>query len=258
MGAAAAPQGPSARPSVTTSQVPFPGPHQFPRDFLWGAATASYQVEGAWNEDGKGESVWDRFSHTISKVKGGFTGDVACDSYHRIPEDVALLKAMNLKSYRFSIAWPRIQAAGTGPANAKGLDYYKRLVDALLAAGIRPFPTLYHWDLPQALEDLGGWPNRELAKRFSDYAELVTRSLADRVSVWSIFNEPWVFTFLGYFLALHAPGRRNLLEALRASHTVNLARSAGRTASRRALPPRMPRPRSASTPSTTSGSSIPR
>jgi beta-glucosidase len=209
--------------AMPEGSAPFPGPHQFPRDFLWGAATAAYQIEGAWNEDGKGESVWDRFSHTTGKVKGGFTGDVACDSYHRIPEDVALLKAMNLKSYRFSISWPRIQATGSGPANAKGLDYYKRLVDALLGAGIRPFPTLYHWDLPQSLEDQGGWPNRDLAQRFADYAEIVTRSLADRVGVWSIFNEPWVFTYLGYFDGTHAPGRKEPPAFLRASHTVNLA-----------------------------------
>ena len=141
-------------------------PLQFPKDFLWGAATAAYQIEGAWNADGKGESIWDRFSHTVGKVKGGYTGDVACDSYHRYPEDIALLRAMNLKSYRFSISWPRIQPTGAGKPNQKGLDYYKRLVDALLASGIRPFPTLYHWDLPQALEARGGWPNRELAGRF--------------------------------------------------------------------------------------------
>jgi beta-glucosidase len=206
-----------------SSEVPFPGPHQFPKDFLWGAATASYQVEGAWKDDGKGESNWDRFAHTTGKVKGGYTGDVACDSYHRFPEDVALVKAMNLRSYRFSIAWPRIQPAGSGAPNAKGLDYYKRLTDALLEAGIRPFPTLYHWDLPQALEDQGGWPNRDQAARFADYAEIVTRSLADRVRVWSIFNEPWVFVFLGYHQGIFAPGRKEWPAALRASHTVNLA-----------------------------------
>src|SRR5262245_726569 len=219
---AAMPEAP-ARVRAHASEVPFPGSHDFPKDFIWGAATASYQIEGAWKDDGKGESIWDRFSHTVGKVKGGYTGDVACDSYHRIPEDVSLLKAMNLKSYRFSVAWPRIQPTGKGTANAKGLDYYKRLVDALLEAGIRPFPTLYHWDLPQALEDQGGWPNRDLAGRFVEYAETVTRSLADRVSVWSIFNEPWVFTFLGYETGIHAPGKKDMATALRASHTVNLA-----------------------------------
>jgi beta-glucosidase len=220
---AAAAEQPPARVRPHASEVPFPGPHDFPKDFIWGAATASYQIEGAWKDDGKGESIWDRFSHTVGKVKGGHTGDVACDSYHRFREDVALLKAMNLRSYRFSVAWPRIQPTGAGPANSKGLDYYKRVVDALLEAGIRPFPTLYHWDLPQALEDQGGWPNRDLAGRFAEYAELVTRALADRVAVWTIFNEPWVFTYLGYQAGVHAPGKRDPAAFLRASHTVNLA-----------------------------------
>jgi beta-glucosidase len=221
---AAAPQESAPTPVTPyAGSLPFLGPHQFPSDFLWGAATASYQIEGAWNEDGKGESIWDRFSHTPGKVRGGYTGDVACDSYHRMLEDVALLKAMNLKSYRFSIAWPRIQPSGVGAPNAKGLDYYERLVDALLAAGIRPFPTLFHWDLPQALEDKGGWPNRELAGRFADYAAAVARKLADRVRVWSIFNEPWVFTFLGYFLGIHAPGRKDPAAFARSVHVVSLA-----------------------------------
>jgi beta-glucosidase len=152
-------------------------------------------------------------------------GDRACDSYHRIEEDVALLREMNLTSYRFSVAWPRIQPEGRGPANAKGIDYYRRLVDALLAAGIRPFPTLYHWDLPQALEDTGGWPHRDTAGRFADYAEVVTRALGDRVDAWMIFNEPMVFTSLGYLLGIHAPGRRDLDAWLRASHVVNLAQA---------------------------------
>jgi beta-glucosidase len=220
----AAPEG--EPPSFVTpygGALPLLGRHQFPRDFLWGAATASYQIEGGWNEDGKGESIWDRFSHTPGKVRGGYTGDVACDSYHRFPEDVALLTAMNLKSYRFSIAWPRVQPSGSGAANANGLDYYERLTDALLKAGIRPFPTLFHWDLPQALEDLGGWPNRDLAARFADYAATVAKKLADRVKVWSIFNEPWVFTFLGYFLGIHAPGRKDPSAFLRSVHVVNLA-----------------------------------
>ena len=198
-------------------------PLQFPKDFLWGAATAAYQIEGAWNADGKGESIWDRFSHTVGKVKGGYTGDVACDSYHRYPQDIALLRAMNLKSYRFSISWPRIQPSGAGKPNQKGLDYYKRLVDALLASGIRPFPTLYHWDLPQVLEDQGGWPNRELAGRFGDYAGIVARALADRISVWSIFNEPNVFVFDGYYHGEHAPGRTSREDALHATHVVNMA-----------------------------------
>jgi len=195
----------------------------FPTGFRWGAATASYQIEGAWQADGKGESIWDRFSHTPGKVKRGHTGDVACDSYHRFPEDVALLKEMGLGSYRFSIAWPRIQPTGRGAANRAGLDYYARLVDALLAAGIRPFPTLYHWDLPQAIEDDGGWPHRDTAGRFADYAEIVVRALGDRVKGWMILNEPNIFTTMGYLLGIHAPGRREPEAFLRATHVVNLA-----------------------------------
>ena len=202
--------------------TPF-APFQFPKDFIWGAATASYQVEGAWNEDGKGESIWDRFSHTVGLVKGGYTGDVACDSYHRYKEDVAIAKQLNLTSYRFSVAWPRIQATGSGSPNSKGLDYYKRLADTLLEAKIRPLCTLYHWDLPQPLEDAGGWPNRDLAARFTDYVEIVVRALGDRISHWCIFNEPWVFTMLGYAWGTHAPARKSFADFLRASHVVNIA-----------------------------------
>ncbi len=198
-------------------------PFNFPPEFIFGATTAAYQIEGAWNEDGKGESIWDRFSHTVGNVKGGATGDVACDSYHRYKEDVELLKKLNLKSYRFSISWPRIQADGTGKPNPKGLDYYKRVADALLEAKIRPLCTLYHWDMPQKLEDGGGWPNRDLAGRFTEYAEIVTSALGDRVSHWCIFNEPWVFTFLGYAWGIHAPARKNFRDCMRATHVVNLA-----------------------------------
>ena len=196
---------------------------EFPSGFHWGTATASYQIEGAWREDGKGESIWDRFSHTPGRVKNGDTGDMACDSFHRYEDDIALLQEMNLTSYRFSIAWPRIQADGRGTPNQKGLDYYGRLTDALLRSGIRPFPTLYHWDLPQALEEAGGWPQRDTAGRFADYAEIVISALGDRISDWMIFNEPAVFTALGYYLGTHAPGRSRLDDLLRASHTVNLA-----------------------------------
>jgi beta-glucosidase len=195
----------------------------FPKGFFWGTATAAYQIEGAWNEDGKGESVWDRFAHTPGKIKNGDTGDVACDSYHRWRDDIALMRAMNLNSYRFSIAWPRIQPSGSGDANSKGLDYYSRLVDALLEAHIRPFVTLYHWDLPQTLEDAGGWTNRDTASRFTDYVQLVAHSLGDRVSDWTIFNEPAGFVDLGYLDGTHAPGRTSLLDFLRATHVVNLA-----------------------------------
>ncbi len=202
-------------------------PVTFPRNFYWGAATAAYQIEGAWKEDGKGESIWDRFSHTPGKIKHGDTGDVACDSYHRWREDIALMRAMNLNSYRFSISWPRIQPTGAGAANSKGVDYYSRLVDALLQARIRPFVTLYHWDLPQALEDAGGWPNRDMASRFADYVDGIARALGDRVSDWILFNEPSAFTSLGYLDGTHAPGRNSLFDFLRASHTVNLAQGTG-------------------------------
>jgi beta-glucosidase len=198
-------------------------PYQFPKDFFWGVATASYQVEGAWKEDGKGESIWDRFAHSVGKVKGADTGDVACDSYHRYKEDIEIAKKLNVKSYRFSISWPRIQAEGIGPANPKGLDHYKRLVDTLREANIRPLATLYHWDLPQKLQDAGGWPNRDLAGRFVDYCGLVTRALADDVSHWCIFNEPWVFTFLGYDTGAHAPAIKDFDATMRATHVVNLA-----------------------------------
>lgn len=196
---------------------------EFPEGFKWGAATASYQIEGAARADGKGESIWDRFAHTPGRVKNGDTGDRACDSYHRFAEDVALLREMNCTSYRFSISWPRIQPSGRGAVNAKGLDYYRHLCEALLEAGIRPFPTLYHWDLPQALEDAGGWPERDLAGRFADYAEIVVRGLGDLVHDWMIFNEPLIFTLMGYLIGIHAPGRNSLDDFLRATHTVNLA-----------------------------------
>jgi len=198
-------------------------PYQFPKDFLWGVATASYQIEGAWNTDGKGESIWDRFTHTVGKVKGADTGDVACDSYHRYKEDVEIAKKLNVKSYRFSISWPRIQANGMGQANERGLDYYKRVADELNKANIRPIATLYHWDLPQALQDAGGWPNRDLAGRFTDYCEIVTKAMGDRVIDWCIFNEPWVFTFLGYARGIHAPALSDFAATLRATHVVNIS-----------------------------------
>lgn len=198
----------------------------FPKTFYWGAATSSYQVEGAWNEDGKGESIWDRFAHTPGKIRNEDTGDVACDSYHRWRDDIALTRAMNLNSYRFSISWPRIQPTGSGSPNVKGLDHYKQMVDELLNTGIRPFVTLYHWDLPQALEEAGGWPNRNTAAHFADYVEIVARALGDRVSDWTLFNEPLAFTYRGYLEGSHAPGRKSLFDFLRATHTVNLAQGA--------------------------------
>jgi beta-glucosidase len=199
----------------------------FPKGFLWGMATASYQVEGAWNEDGKGESIWDRYTHSIGKIKGAGTGDVACDEYHRYPQDIALLKSLNLKSYRFSISWPRIQPAGKGAANQKGIDHYKRFVDMLLEAGIRPFCTLYHWDLPQSLEEQGGWPNRELSDYFADYAGILAKNLGDRITVWAPFNMPWTFTYLGYAVGVFPPSRAKYTDFLKAAHTVSLAQGKG-------------------------------
>jgi beta-glucosidase len=196
---------------------------RFPDGFHWGAATAAYQIEGSPQADGKGESIWDRFAHTPGRIRTGETGDVACDSWRRWREDVALMKEIGLTSYRFSISWPRIQATGRGPANQRALDAYGELIDGLLGAGIRPFPTLYHWDLPQALEDAGGWPERDTAARFAEYAALVVRALGDRVPGWMIFNEPHIFTTLGYLLGIHAPGRRDRDAFLRATHVVNLA-----------------------------------
>lgn len=214
---ALAEQVPGAIPSAAIAKA------RFPKEFLWGMATASYQVEGAWNEDGKGESNWDRFAHTVGKVRGAATGDVACDQYHLYPQDIAMLKRLNQKSYRFSISWSRIQPSGTGALNQKGIDHYSRLVDAVLEAGIRPFCTLYHWDLPQALEDRGGWPNRDLAGYFADYAGILAKNLGDRITVWAPFNMPWSFTYLGYGVGVFPPGRSNYNDFLKAAHTVSLA-----------------------------------
>jgi beta-glucosidase len=195
----------------------------FPEGFLWGIATSAFQVEGAWSEDGKGESIWDRFAHTTGKIKGGTNADVACDHYHRYPQDIEILKRLNQKSFRFSIAWPRIQPTGTGAPNAKGLDHYSRVVDTLMEAGIRPFCTLYHWDLPQALEDRGGWPNRDLAGYFSDYAGILAKHLGDRITVWAPFNMPWTVAYLGYGNGAFPPGRASYTDFLKAAHTLNLA-----------------------------------
>lgn len=203
-----------------------PGPaaaEEFPAGFVWGAATAAYQIEGAVREDGRGESIWDRFSHTPGNTWNGETGDVACDHYHRWPTDLALLRELGLHAYRFSIAWPRVLPAGRGAVNEAGLAYYERLVDALLAAGIAPWVTLYHWDLPQALEDAGGWPARDTAEAFATYAEVVARRLGDRVRHWITLNEPWCSAMLGYYRGVHAPGRRDLGAALQAGHTLLLA-----------------------------------
>jgi beta-glucosidase len=195
----------------------------FPNGFLWGVATASYQIEGAWQADGKGESIWDRFAHTPGKIIDGSNGDVACDHYYRWADDIALMKSLNIQSYRFSIAWPRILPAGRGQVNQAGLDFYSRLVDGLLAAHIVPFVTLYHWDLPQALQDEGGWPHRPTAEAFVEYADVVTRHLGDRVKHWITHNEPWCIAFLSHQIGEQAPGWQDWQAALRAGHHVLLS-----------------------------------
>ncbi|MCX5195458.1 GH1 family beta-glucosidase [Streptomyces sp. NBC_00249] len=209
---------------------------RFPRGFRWGTATAAYQIEGAATEDGRTPSIWDTFSHTPGRVSGGDTGDVATDHYHRMREDVALMKRLGVSDYRFSVAWPRVQPTGRGPAVQKGLDFYRRLADALLEAGIRPVATLYHWDLPQELEDAGGWPRRETAEHFAAYASLTAQALGDRVATWTTLNEPWCAAFLGYSSGEHAPGRTSPAAALRAAHHLNLAHGLGVGALRAALP----------------------
>jgi len=195
----------------------------FPPGFTWGTATAAYQIEGGWNEDGKGESIWDRFSHTPGKIAHGDTGDVACDHYHRWRDDIALMQELGLPAYRFSLAWTRLLPNGYGKVNPAGISFYSRLVDELLQAGIEPYITLYHWDLPQALDDRGGWPARDTAKAFVEYADLASRRLGDRVKHWITFNEPWVSSILGYLTGEHAPGHRNLEEALATAHHLLLA-----------------------------------
>ncbi len=209
--------------------------------FTWGVATAAYQIEGAWDADGKGPSVWDEFTHGrgplgLRRIKDGATGDVATDSYHRFEEDIALVAAMGFSAYRFSISWPRVMPDGTGAVNAAGLDYYSRVVDACLAAGIEPWVTLYHWDLPAALERRGGWTNREIVGWFSDYVSVVVAALGDRVRQWMVFNEPLSFTMLGYLLGAHAPGRRGPAAFCAAAHHVNLATAEGARAARAASP----------------------
>lgn len=194
-----------------------------PENFTWGVATAAYQIEGGVSEDGRGLSIWDTFSHMSGKIKNGDTGDVAADHYHRWADDVALMAELGVNAYRFSIAWPRILPNGTGAVNQAGLDFYSRLIDELLKHNITPFVTLYHWDLPQALEDSGGWPDRRIVDAFTNYADIVTRNLGDRVKHWITLNEPNVFCFSGYFKGRHAPGRTNLKDALQATHHALLA-----------------------------------
>jgi beta-glucosidase len=208
----------------------------FSPDFVWGAATAAYQVEGAAAEDGRGESIWDRFSATPGKVANGDTGAVACDTYHRYAEDIRLMRALGIGAFRLSVAWPRILPEGRGRVNRAGLDFYDRLVDDLLTNDLDPYVTLYHWDLPQALEDRGGWPARETVEAFTEYTEVVVARLGDRVRHWITQNEPWVVSWLGYGLGLHAPGRTSERDALAAGHHVLLAHGRAAEILRREAP----------------------
>lgn len=208
----------------------------FPLDFLWGTATSSYQIEGAETEFGRGECIWTRFSRTPGKVKSGATGAVACDHYHRYREDVALMRSLGFQAYRFSISWPRVLPLGTGAINAEGLDFYDRLVDTLLEAGIQPFPTLYHWDLPQALEDKGGWTNPDMPKWFADYTDLVTRRLGVRIGAWITLNEPWCTAMLGYLYGTHAPGITDEKKAYQAAHQTHLSHAAAMAVIRQNCP----------------------
>ncbi|BCY13876.1 GH1 family beta-glucosidase [Actinoplanes sp. L3-i22] len=187
--------------------------------FTWGVATSAYQIEGAAAEDGRTPSIWDTFAHTVV----GEHGDVACDHYHRMPDDVRLIKSLGVDAYRFSVSWTRVQPNGRGPGNERGLDFYDRLVDELLGNGITPWLTLYHWDLPQELEDAGGWPVRDTAYRFADFSGIVADRLRDRVKNWQTLNEPWCAAYLGYQHGVHAPGRRSYDDALKATHHLLLA-----------------------------------
>jgi beta-glucosidase len=190
----------------------------FPAGFTWGVSTSAYQIEGAVASDGRGDSIWDTFCRQPGAIRDGHTGDIAADHYHRWREDIELMARHGVTAYRFSIAWPRIQPRGKGAANGAGLDFYDRLTDALLASGITPVPTLYHWDLPQPLQDEGGWMSRQTAQRFGDYAGLAARRLADRVPMWITLNEPFVVTAFGYALGIHAPGQALMLDALPSAH----------------------------------------
>ena len=208
----------------------------FPSDFVWGAATAAYQVEGAATEDGRGESIWDRFSATPGNVANDDTGAIACDTYHRYAEDIRLMRTLGIGAFRLSVAWPRILPEGRGPVNRAGLDFYDRLVDDLLANGLDPYVTLYHWDLPQALEENGGWPVRDTADAFTEYTEVVVARLGDRVRHWITQNEPWVISWLGYGLGVHAPGRTSDSDALAAGHHILLAHGRAAEVLRREAP----------------------
>jgi beta-glucosidase len=217
-----------------------PGVRRFPPGFLWGAATSAYQIEGAVHEDGRGISIWDTFSHTPGNVRGGDTGDIACDSYHRQDEDLRLLSELGAGAYRFSVAWPRVQPTGAGAVNQRGLDYYRALVDGLCERGIVPVATAYHWDLPQALEDHGGWGNRDTAARFAEYAGVLAEALGDQVGMWITLNEPQQAANQGYRTGTHAPGKTDLGLAAAATHHLLLAHGHAVDAIRAAVRGRVP------------------
>lgn len=199
----------------------------FGNDFAWGAATASFQIEGAWNADGKGESIWDRFSQTKGKIRNGDSAKIACDFYNLYSGDLQLLKLLNLGNFRFSLSWPRILPDGTGKINPKGIDFYKRVIDSCLELDIEPWVTLYHWDLPQALENKGGWTNRDIVSWFSEYCDVSTRALGDKVKNWIVLNEPFAFTSLGYMTGLHAPGKKGLKNYMPTIHHATMAQAEG-------------------------------
>ncbi|MFB7273075.1 glycoside hydrolase family 1 protein [Streptomyces sp. NPDC056244] len=226
-----------ATSETAPGHVPDPAaPLNFPSGFLWGAATAAYQIEGAAQEDGRTPSIWDVYSRTPGRVRNGDTGDIATDHYHRWPEDIEILSGLGVGAYRFSVSWPRVQPTGSGPASEKGLDFYRRLADGLLEKGIQPVVTLYHWDLPQELEDAGGWPARDTAYRFAEYAGIVADALGDRAGTWITLNEPWCSAFLGYGSGVHAPGRTDPADTLRAAHHLNLGHGLAVQALRERLP----------------------
>ncbi|MBN1959939.1 MAG: beta-glucosidase [Deltaproteobacteria bacterium] len=208
----------------------------FPDNFLWGTATAAYQIEGAHDIDGRKASIWDTFCNTPGKIKNGDTGKQTCNHYHLYQSDIAIMKAIGFNAYRFSISWPRVIPNGRGTINQRGLDFYDRLVDCLLENNIKPWVTLYHWDLPQTLQDIGGWNNRDIVYAFVDYAQVIARHLGDRVSAWMTHNEPWCISFLGNYFGLHAPGNRDLDTALRVSHHLLLSHGLATQSIRATIP----------------------
>ena len=209
---------------------------QFGDDFLWGVSTAAFQIEGAHDADGKGSSIWDVFTSQKGKIKNGHHAATACDFYNSYQTDIDLIRELNIPNFRFSISWPRIMPTGIHPVNQAGIDYYNKIIDSLLASGIEPWITLYHWDLPHDLEAKGGWTNRESVKWFSEYVEVCTQYFGDRVKNWMVINEPSVFTGAGYFLGIHAPGKKGITNYLKAMHHVTLATAAGAKIVRNKIP----------------------